>query len=318
MTTLEKPARRSSFVTKVLTGVAVLSPLVAFSSQANATAFAYSALEVTNFALNTSIFGNFNSFQFTSQPLSASLNGATANSPDILIATGNGGSTNQEQLTLGSTGFATDNLYFGANRPSFENPNADFAVSDSHQTNTRISTGFGSGNFGTQSGAQATAATSIGAGDSGADNSLSWNFNVSDAELGATGGTMDLAWSFDALSNVFAKTEFDGETARATLNMTVELIQNGVVLDSATLFSNNINLQFPGDAGDPNELAQSFSDIFQITAAGNYTFNILYDSSVQVSSARQVELPEPGALGLVGLGLLGLGAVSYRRTRKSA
>ena len=298
---------------KLLAGVAGLG-LAVVSTQANATAFAYSALDVTNFSLDTSVFGGFDTFQFTSQPLSISLNGTTLNSPAIQTSNVPGGTTNQAQLTLGSTAFAADNLYFGANRPTFENPNADFAVADSHQTNTTISTP--TGHFGTQAGAQGTAASSNGAGDTGADNSLSWNFNVSAGELAAAGGTINLAYSFDTLSNLFAQTEFDGESARATLNMTIELVQNGVVISQSDVFDGNFNLQFPGSAGNPNEVSQSFTDAdfdpLSITATGNYTFNILYDSSVQVSS---VAVPEPGTLGLLGLGLIGLGAAGYRRRR---
>jgi len=322
MSTLQKSTKHSSFTKmKLLAGVAALSPLVALSSQANATAFAYSALEVTNFSLNTDVFGGFDSFQFTSQPLSASLNGTTVNSPSILISNGSGGSTNQAQLTLGSTAFAADNLYFGANRPTFENPNADFSVSDSHQTNTLIS-GAGTGNFGTQSGSQGTGVAGDGAADSGADNSLSWNFNVSAGELAAAGGTITLDFAFDTLSNIFAQTELAGETARATLNMSIELVQNGVVIGEAVAFDENFNLQFPGSAGNPNEVSDSFTDAdfaaMNITSAGNYTFNILYDSSVQVASIADVNLPEPGTLGLLGLGLLGLGAAGYRRKQKTA
>jgi hypothetical protein len=298
----------------LLVGAAALGQMAVASTPANATAFAYSALEVTNFSLNTAPFGGFNTFQFTSHPLSVSLNGTTVNSPSILISNVSGGTTNQQQLTLGTTPFAADNLYFGVHRPTFQNPNADFAVADTHQTDTLISRG--TGNFGTQAGAQATTATSAGAGDTGADNSLSWNFVVSAAELSAAGGAIALDFSFDTLSNIFAKTQFDGETARATLNMSIELVHNGVPIGQAVAFDENFNLQFPGEAGNPNEISQSFTDAdfdpMIINAAGGYTLNILYDSSVQVSSAN---LPEPGTLGLLGLGLLGLGAAGYRRNQ---
>jgi hypothetical protein len=300
-----------------LAGAVVLSPLAVLPTQAHATAFAYSALEVTNFHLDTTAFGNFDTFQFTSQPLSVSLNGTTVNSPSIQVSNVSGGTTNQSQLTLGTTPFAADNLYFGANRPTFENPNADFAVSDSHQTNTLISGGHG--NFGTQAGAQGTGATSTGAADTGADNSLSWNFNVSNGELTRAGGIITLDYSFDTLSNVFAQTELAGETARAVLDMSIQLVHNGVVVATATVFDTNLNLQFPGSAGDPNEVSQSFTDAdfapINITETGDYTLNILYDSSAQVASAAPATVPEPGTLGLIGLGLVGLGAASWRQRK---
>jgi hypothetical protein len=320
----------TKLVLKTLVGAAAIGQLLTVSSQANATAYAYSALQITNYVMSNE-FGGFSTFEFTSQPLSASLTGFAPASTAQIVSNVPGGTTNPTQVKLGSTGFAADNAYFGANRPTLLNPPGNFAVADSHQTNTTILSGSG-GVFGSQSGAQVSGG-SAGAASTGTLNSLSWTFNVSAAEIAAadaTPGVVRLAWSFDTLRNIRVETTQAGETARATMGFTINLQKDGVTLktrrfddqfdandeliEAATL-QQVLNLQSgPGSAGSSSEISQSFSSAFNITSAmgaGDYTFNILYDTSTQVSS---VALPEPGTVGLIGLGLIGLGA-AYRRKR---
>jgi len=295
--------------TKALVGAAVLGQMLSFSSQANATAYAYSALEVSSFIMNNE-FGGFSSFTFTSQPLSASLNATNASTIQLVSNTEATG-TNQSQITLGSTAFAADNSYFGANRPTLLNPTGNFAVADSHQTNVVILGGTG-GNFGTQSGSQVSGG-SDGAASTGTLNSLSWTFNVSAAELAATGGVMDLIWTSETLRNVRAETTAAGETARATLNMSIDLFRGSTRIGHLVVFDELVQIAVGPDAGGSlTEDPFSENGAFVITATGNYTFTINYDSSTQVAS---VALPEPGTLGLIGLGLLGLGGAAHRRKR---
>jgi len=295
---------------KALTGAAILGQLTSFASPANATAFAYSALEVTAFSL-TNEFGGFNSFEFTSQQLSATLNGSTISSPTVLTSTASGGTVNQLQIVNGTLGIAADNAYFGANRPTLLSPASNYAVADTHMSNSVILSGPG-GHFGTQSGAQVSGGTA-GSAQTGTANSMAWTFNVSQAELNASGGVIDLAWNLSALRQVRVETTEAGETARATLSMRVNLIQNGDTIATVAHIQTTRALsaiQSPGVAGPAGEQNVAFGNVFHIDAIGDYTFNVEFDSSVRATS---VALPEPAPFALLGLGMVALGAIRRRK-----
>jgi len=295
--------------TKLLAGAVVAGQMLTFSTQANATAFAYSALEVTSFLMNNQ-FGGFNSFEFTSQQVSATVNGVTLESPTVLTSTTAGVGVNQLQIVNGALGIAADNSYFGANRPTLLTPANNYAVADSHMTNVTILGGAG-GNFGTQAGAQLSGGGD-GSAQTGTANSMAWTFNVSQAELDAAGGTISLSWALDFVRQNRVQTTLAKETARGTLSLRVNLIQDGETIDSTSHIQSTRSISAnasPASAGPVGEESGSLGDAFQITEIGDYTFNIEFDSSVRVDS-----VPEPGALGLLGLGLIGLGA-AYRRKR---
>jgi len=299
--------------TKALVGAAVIGQLVAFSSQANATAFAYSALEITGFSMNND-FGGFNSFEFTSQQLSATVGANTIESPTVLTSTASGGTVNQIQLINGTLGIAADNSYFGANRPTLLSPANNYAVADSHMSNTVILSGDG-GNFGTQSGAQSSGGVTT-QSSTGTANSMSWTFNVSQAELDAAGGEIVLSWGLSALRQVRVETTVAGETARATLSLRVNLIQDGDTIASTTHIQTTRALaagQSPGAAGPVGEENVGFGSSFFIDAVGDYTFNVEFDSSARATSLERQDLPEPAPVALLGLGLIALGAVRRRK-----
>jgi len=298
--------------TKALVGAAVIGQLVAFSSQANATAFAYSAMSVENFSMNNE-FGGFSTFQFTSQGLSTTLNGNNVSSGQLTCGPASC-NLDQAQIVQGGAPFAADNLYFGANRPTLLSTISNYAVADSHMTETVILSGTG-GVFGTQSGSQVFGGKT-GAASTGTLNSMTWNFNVSAGELAAAqagGGVLDLTWTSDVLHNTYAEVTNAGEPARATLTYTIALIkQGGGGSAPIEIFDINRSIQFgPDSAGVADEEFLDEAGSFVITEAGNYIFNITFDSSAQSTS---INLPEPGTLGLIGLGLIGLGA-AYRRKR---
>jgi len=294
----------------LLAGVAAVGIAMSVSSQANATAFAYAAMEVENFRLNTGQFGGFDTFEFTAFPVSTTLNGNTVSTAQQ-VSTVNGGSTNQAQQIQGSAPFAADNSYFGANEPQFLNPTSTYVLADTHMTDTRL--GAGLGNFGTQSGAHLSGVTT-GAANTSTDNSMSWNFNVSAGELAAQGGNMVLTSIFDVTSRVNVQSNQANESGRATLNFTIQLLDDqGNIIDEEVVFDRNLNMQFsPNALGDANSIfVDEYTFDFLITAAGNYTYNILFDSSAQARS-----VPEPMTATLFGAGLLAAGGLTSLRRRR--
>ena len=297
--------------TKALVGAAVVGQLLAFSSQANATAFAYSALEVSGFSMNNQ-FGGFTSFEFTSQQLSATLGANTIESPTVLTSTASSGSVDQLQLINGSMGIAANNSYFGANRPTLASPASNYAIADSHMLNTVILSGPG-GNYGTQSGAHVSNGVT-GSASTGTANSMSWTFNVSQAELDAAGGEITLGWGLTATRQVRVETTVAGETARATLSMRVNLLQDGDTIATVSHIQTTRALaagQSPGAAGPVNpDENLAFGNAFVIDAVGDYTFNVEFDSSARATS---VAVPEPAPFALLGLGMIALGALRRRK-----
>lgn len=307
---------------------------------AEAVAFAYSALEVS--AMNLTVFnadntvaggiknlgpnngadgdasdGGFTSFQFQLNSLFVQLGGT----PAFQIgqtSNASGASLDVNQLCLTScAGFSennwTTNPGDNSANPVVPGGATSFAVADSHMLNTVLN---GGATFGVQAGARSEGGGTFASGSQTADNFMNWNFST-DADDG--GKRISLDWIEDRLLEV--STTADGESAQAGITFTIELEKVGG--GTQVLF----DLSPTGvatAANDPAETQTGLSDsgILITSDAGtgvldaNSSYNLVFRFASSASATSP--LPEPGALGFLGLSLLGLGALRYRRRKQQA
>jgi hypothetical protein len=326
---------------------------MAVSSDANAAAFAYSELQVTgmnvlidgldaahNGGINSLGAGTskastdrpdgsgFHSFAFTSKQLDVKLGGAHLQSPgDISSGTvaSSGVTQNQVQVCLGDcAGNFADNQYTPVPAPS---DFGSYAVSDSQMANTVLN---GSADFGVIAGAKSTGGGAVASGSQLAGSTMNWNFQTNSSD---DGKVFSLNWN--ELRHLQVTTDQLGESATATLIFTITLQKinpvNGLVQEifnlspsSATIstdqgaantlvYDSTSTVDVPGVtlAGDNVNLSSD-----SVTLDGNSEYKLLFTFSASADAVSPV--PEPGALGLLGIGLLGLGVVQYRRRRQNA
>jgi hypothetical protein len=301
------------------------------STDANATAYAYSALDVNSMLLSTfnadgtntgngiGEFGGFTSFQFRSKGLSVELGAASNSSTDInTVVTTSGSTQNQTQLCLGDCGGFSDNNYFP---PPAINSTGNVAVADSHMTNTVLN---GSANFGVQGGAVSNGGGTVASGSTLAGTSMNWNFST-----GADDQDKSLSLNWNEIRHLQVATTKALETAEASLLFNIEIRkENGQFVsifdavndnpftslaaapDNQTVYDINVFGNAP-NSGNINLT----SDTFFLDASSNYELRFTFNAA---ASATSFAVPEPGALGLLGAGLLGLGVLQYRRRRKAA
>jgi hypothetical protein len=282
---------------------------------ANAIAYGYSALQITNLKIS-GLDSGFSSFKFTKKGLNVNLNGnsqSTAASAPISVA---GVPLDDAQLCKGACGNFNNNVYFGApDQPVSPTPGpvgqGSFAVADMHMLNTVIAANPG-GKFGTQSGAQ-FAGGGFGVASTSSSQEMQWNFTLA--------GNQNISFTWDQQHIIEVVTTLLGETANATLDFAIKIVGRlGTVFSSTdNIFDAGNDLNIIGE-DSPFDLANASSGVlvgessdFGLLDAGKYSLTITFDSS---STVTGVPVPEPGTLGLVGIGLLGLGVVSMRRRRK--
>lgn len=304
---------RSKMLRKGLLGTAAVAligaaGLMTAPKDANATAFAYSAIEVTNLQMS-GLTNGFSSFSFSSAGLAVNLNGTVANQSAVGPVLGQGSVILLDQICVGSCGSFQNDVYIGAPAQPVPGGQGSFAVADMNMSNTVIAAGNpnGPGAFGGQAGAQAS--SGAGGVSSASNNSMAWNFTL-DADS-------DVSVTWDHLIELHVATTNGGEQANAAASYVVEIFNAGGVVATTTVIDfedDDLNITSLSEDGTEitTSLAETDSLDASLNANVNYQLVITFDNFAQVSS---LDVPEPGTLGLLGVGLLGLGFAGYRRRK---
>lgn len=300
--------KTSMLRTSLLAGAALGLLMAAAPKEAHAVSYAYSALEIENF-LATNEFGGFTTFNFVAKQISVDLNGAGANSGPV-TESGSGATIDLPQVCVGNCGSFSENTFFPAPTP-LTGPAGSYAVADQFLEESRVLSGSG-GWWGAMSGVQ------LGDGDavaeSGTQHQLQWDFNISAAELTAGGGEVTIDFAWDQRNFLELVTTQSGDTANATQSFTIRVTGPEDFEDEIFDFSESISAgQSPSSKSFGTETFFANSTTATFTTAGNYSMLFNYDVSSNATS-----VPEPGTIGLLGMGLLGLGAYGIRRRSKTA
>jgi len=311
-------ALRFKRATRSLVALAATATLlVGFSSEAGATAYSSSLLQVENGLFTGTSFTGFSSFLFILNPTSAKVNavealaggagpGGGGASLDTAVAFSNGVAPCVSFVACG--GFV-NNVFFPSKDVGVVAGN--YAVADTHELNTGVAAG--TGNWGSETQAQLTG-SAFGTAQTGTDNVLQWNFTL------ATAGTV--TFTGDLTQNFHTFLSSPGTLARATAGFDVLIQQGGGTV--ATLFTltggacTESTLTAPGDVHTCNDANASgnidISGTSGTLAAGNYSLLIAFDTRSDVQQPAVV--PNPSALMLLGTGLIGVGIVARRRFSK--
>ena len=292
--------------TSLLAGAALGLVMAAAPKDAHAVSYAYSALEIQDFKA-TNTFGGFSTFNFVAKQISADINGTNVtDGPETKTSAGS--TIDLSQVCVGSCGSFSENTFFPAPTPL---ANGTYAVADQYMTDSVILDANG-GDWGAMSGVQ------LGDGDavaeSGTDHQLQWDFNITAGELAAAGGSITLHFSWEQRNFVELVTTESGDTANATQSFSIRV--TGPENFSQTVFDESLNIsagQSPASASTGTQTFFSNTASATFTTAGNYSMLFNYDVAANATS-----VPEPGTIGLLGTGLLGLGAYGMRRRNKKA
>lgn len=290
-------------------GVA-LSALALPVEKAEARVVAYSTLQVTNFLItqNSALIdlgtlqgSNTTSSSATLTGYPGAVDGDTtpvlANSDVLQSCTGNCGGIGQNDFT----------------RYSAANTATHFSRSDAQLV----------GNILTPPGANAYSVAEVQLNSLGSGNASSGVISAAQFvyDFGVTQGG-DLVLNFDAFHDIYLFSDEAGSTATGDTQWVITLfdISDTNPVDPTLTFSgasladiNNAESLF-----GPGTNSKTDNHSFQLTVSGlqdNHTYRFSLTHNTKVSATKRVS--EPAALGLLGLGLVGLG-FGARRRRKSA
>jgi hypothetical protein len=202
------------------------------------------------------------------------------------------------------------------------------AISDLSGT---IIDGLGAGAAGAT--AQTVAETQLIKNDKGIANSniqLNAGFDFTLTGAGVVGFTFDTTGGLHAMQN--PENNVPPSNAQASVNLTITIIDNDNngdlvfswspdgKINNATLANDsaddaNLNDTLPATFAG-NNFTRNLGGAFSATSLGALTNGVSYSLAINHTSDVQAasDIPEPGSLALLGLGLLGLGARKFRRS----